>query len=182
MKGNWKTIILYLLIISLAIGLCLALWSSKQDAKEITYGEAVELFKDNKVVEFKITSGNVLQIKTTEQTEAGTPVVCEHKLRDVGLFMYDVDEYVKAQLALPEADRTLKIEKWDIEALKETSWLIAFLPGIILAVVVIIFYVYMINKAGDNERRMNAFGKAKVKMPSKEKNRKFFSDVAGCDE
>ena len=56
MKGNWKTIILYLLIISLAIGLCLALWSSKQDAKEITYGEAVELFKDNKVVEFKITS------------------------------------------------------------------------------------------------------------------------------
>ena len=182
MKGNLKTIILYLVIFGLLMAVCFAFLGNKQEQQEITFGEAVELFKENKVVEFKISSGNELIIKTTEMTEAGTAVTCTHKLRDVTLFMEAVDEYVQAQLALPKEERTLQIDKWDVEALKETSWLLAFLPGIILAVIVIAFYIYMINKAGDSERRMNAFGKARVKIPSKEKNRKFFSDVAGCDE
>ena len=182
MKGNLKTIILYVVILAVLMVACFAFLGSKQEQEKITYGEAIELFKDNKVMEFSISSTNVLTIKTTDLTEAGTPVTCTHKLRDVGLFVRDVDGYVKAQLALPKEERTLKIEKWDVEALKETSWFLAFLPGLIIAVIIIGFYIYMMNKAGDTERRMNAFGKAKVKMPSKEKNRKFFSDVAGCDE
>ncbi|MBQ8496346.1 MAG: ATP-dependent zinc metalloprotease FtsH [Clostridia bacterium] len=183
MKGNMKTIILYLVIIVAMISVCFMFINNKQEQKEITFGEAVELFKDNKVVEFTITSSNVLKITTTDTTETGTAVTCTHKLRDVSLFMNTVDEYVQAQLALPKEERTLKIEKWDVEAIKETSsWLLAFLPGLIIAVLLIVFYIFMMNKAGDSERRMNSFGKARVKIPSKDKNRKFFSDVAGCDE
>ena len=182
MKGNMKTIILYLVIFALLMVVCFTFLGNKQDQKQITYGEAVELFKDNKVEEFNINSGNVLTIKTTEKTDRGTSVTYTHKLRDISMFTRDVDAYVKAQLELPKEERTLKIEEWNVEALKETSWIVAFLPGLLVAVIIIGFYIYMMNRAGDSERRMNAFGKARVKMPSKEKDRKFFSDVAGCDE
>ncbi len=182
MKGNWKTIILYVVIFAVVIVGCFMFINSKQQSTEITFGEAVELFKDNKVVEFTIDSTNHLIITTTETSETGSPVTYKHKLRDVHLFVNTVDEYIQAQLALPKEERTLKIELSDVEALKETSWFVAFLPGIIIAVLLIVFYIFVINKAGDSERRMNAFGKARVKMPSKDKNRKFFSDVAGCDE
>ena len=182
MKGNLKTIILYIVIIAALIAVCCMFISSKQEAQEITFGEAVELFKDNKVVEFMIDSTNHLVITTTETSETGSAVTYKHKLRDVNLFVNTVDEYVQAQLALPKEERTMKIESWDVKALKETSWIVAFLPGIIIAVLLIVFYIFVINKAGDSERRMNAFGKARIKMPSKDKNRKFFSDVAGCDE
>jgi len=182
MKGNMKTIIIYLVIFAILMAVCFAFLGNKQKQEEITFGEAVELFKDNKVVEFTVNSSDVLIIKTTESTQAGTAVVYTHKLRSVTMFVEAVDEYVKAQLALPKEERTLQIDKWDIEALKQTSWIVAFLPGIIIAVVLIVFYIYMMNKAGDTERRMNAFGKARAKMHSKEKDRKFFSDVAGCDE
>ena len=182
MKGNLKTIILYIVIIAALIAVCCMFISSKQEAQEITFGEAVELFKDNKVVEFMIDSTNHLVITTTETSETGSAVTYKHKLRDVNLFVNTVDEYVQAQLALPKEERTMKIESWDVKALKETSWIVAFLPGIIIAVLLIVFYIFVINKAGDSERRMTAFGKARVKIPSKDKNRKFFSDVAGCDE
>jgi ATP-dependent Zn protease len=165
MKGNLKTIILYIVIIAALIAVCCMFISSKQEAQEITFGEAVELFKDNKVVEFMIDSTNHLVITTTETSETGSAVTYKHKLRDVNLFVNTVDEYVQAQLALPKEERTMKIESWDVKALKETSWIVAFLPGIIIAVLLIVFYIFVINKAGDSERRMNAFGKARIKMP-----------------
>ena len=182
MKGNMKTIIIYLVIFAILMAVCFAFLNNKQKQEAITFGEVVELFKDNKVVEFNINSSNVLTIKTTESTQAGTAVVYTHELRSIDMFVDAVDEYVKAQLNLPKEERTLQIEKWDIKALKQTSWIMAFLPGLIIVVILIVFYMYMMNKAGDSERRMNAFGKARAKMHSKEKDRKFFSDVAGCDE
>ena len=182
MKGNMKTIVIYLVIFAILMAVCFAFLNNKAKQEEITYGEAVQLFKDNKVVEFNINGSNILTIKSTDTTQTGTAIVYTHELRSIELFMRDVDEYVKAQLALPKEERTLQIEEWNIEALKQTPWIVAFLPGIIIAVILIVFYIYMMNKAGDSERRMNAFGKARAKMNSKEKDRKFFSDVAGCDE
>ena len=111
MKGNLKTIILYLVIFAVLIAVCFAFLTNKQEQQEITFGEAVELFKENKVVEFTVSSGNVLIIKTTEMTEAQTNVTCTHKLRDVGLFLATVDEYIQAQLALPKEERVLQIDK-----------------------------------------------------------------------
>ena len=179
MKGNMKTIIIYLVIFAILMAVCFAFLNNKAKQEEITYGEAVQLFKDNKVVEFTINGSNILTIKSTDTTQAGTAIVYTHELRSIELFMHDVDEYVKAQLALPKEERTLQIEEWNIEALKQTPWIVAFLPGIIMAVILIVFYIYMMNKAGDSERRMNAFGKSRAKMHMKEKDRKFFSDVAG---
>ena len=184
MKGSMKTIILYLVIFAILMAVCFAFLSNSKKQEEITFGEAVELFKDKKVEEFYINNANVLIITTTDKTEHGTSVEYTHKLRSVDLFLKNetVNAYIEEQLALPKEQRTLKIEEWDVEALKETPWIVAFLPGLVIVVILIVFYIYMMNKAGDTERRMNAFGKSRAKMYSKERNRKFFSDVAGCDE
>ena len=181
MKGNLKTIVIYLVIFAILMAVCFAFLNNKQKQEKIGYGEVLELFDNNKVVEFSIDGTNILTIKTTETSQAGTSVIYTHKLRSIELFSRDIDEYLKAALD-ENSDSVLDIEKCDIEALKETPWIVAFLPGIIIAVILIVFYIYMMNKAGDSERRMNAFGKSRAKMHSKEKNRKFFSDVAGCDE
>ena len=184
MKGSMKTIILYLVIFAILMAVCFAFLSNSKKQEAITFGEAVELFKDKKVEEFSINNANVLIIKTTDKTEHGTSIEYTHKLRSIELFLYNetVNAYIEEQLALPKEERTLKIDEWDVEALKETPWIVALLPGLIIVVILIVFYMYMMNKAGDAERRMNAFGKSRAKMHSKEKDRKFFSDVAGCDE
>ena len=181
MKGNMKTIVFYLVIFAILMAVCFAFLNNKAKQEAIGYGEVMQLFKDNKVVEFTIDGSNILSIKTTETTQSGTAVIYTHKLRSIELFSRFVDKYLEAALD-ENSGSVLEIEKCDVEALKETSWIVAFLPGIILVVIFIVFYLYMMNKAGDSERRMNAFGKARAKMHSKEKERKFFSDVAGCDE
>ena len=147
MKGSIKTIIIYLLIFAVLMAVCFAFLGNKQSQEKITYGEVLELFKDGKVKEFSINSVNVLTIKTTDKTEHDTDVEYTHKLRSIELFLRDevVNTYVHEQLALPEDQRTLNIEESDVEALKETPWIVAFLPGIIIVVILIAFYIYMMN-------------------------------------
>ncbi|MBR5187319.1 MAG: hypothetical protein IKW18_02500, partial [Clostridia bacterium] len=166
MKGSIKTIILYLVIFAILMTVCVALLSNSKEQEKITFGEAVEFFKDGKVEKFSINGSNVLTITITEKTDHGTEISYKHKLRDVKLFLENetVNAYIEAQLALPKEERTLKIEEWEVEAIKETPWIVAFLPGIIIAVILIVFSIYMMNKAGDSERRLNAFGKSRAKM------------------
>ncbi len=133
MKGNLKTIVIYLVIFAILMAVCFAFLNNKEKQEKIGYGEVLELFADNKVVEFSIDGTNILTIKTTETSQAGTSVIYTHKLRSIELFSRDIDEYLKAALD-ENSDSVLDIEKCDIEALKETPWIVAFLPGIIIEV------------------------------------------------
>ena len=49
MKGNTKTIILYVVLIAGLILASLSLLSGKSSTEEITYGKVIEMFRDNKV-------------------------------------------------------------------------------------------------------------------------------------
>ena len=182
MKGNTKTIILYVVLIAGLILASLSLLSGKSSTEEITYGKVIEMFRDNKVTEFNISSNNLLTIKTTEIGENDKPKSYQFRLRDLYLFYSDVDAYIDAQLALPAEERTLVIEKCDLEAPKQTSWLVSLLPYLIILVISVAFWFYMANKLSDGERKMTAFSRARVKVPNRDKTRVYFSDVAGADE
>ena len=182
MKGNTKTIILYVVLIAGLILASLSLLSGKSSTEEITYGKVIEMFRDNKVTEFNISSNNLLTIKTTEIGENDKPKSYQFRLRDLYLFYSDVDAYIDAQLALPAEERTLVIEKCDLEAPKQTSWLVSLLPYLIILVIGVAFWFYMANKLSDGERKMTAFSRARVKVPNRDKTRVYFSDVAGADE
>ena len=182
MKGNTKTIILYVVLIAGLILASLSLLSGKSSTEEITYGKVIEMFRDNKVTEFSINSNNLLTIKTTEIGENGKPKSYQFRLRDLYLFYSDVDVYIDAQLALPAEERTLIIENCDLEAPKQTSWIVSLLPYLIILVIGVAFWFYMANKLSDGERKMTAFSRARVKVPNRDKTRVYFSDVAGADE
>lgn len=58
MKGNTKTIILYVVLIAGLILASLSLLSGKSSTEEITYGKTSKCSCDNKVTEFNISSNN----------------------------------------------------------------------------------------------------------------------------
>ncbi len=183
MKRNTKTILLYAVLTIVLIAVCVTLVTSKDNAEKVTFGEVISLFKENKVTEFTVNSVNTLIIKTNELSETGIPKEYAIQLRDVNLFWSFVAiPYVNEQMELPDNQRVLDIEKTDLEPLKNTSWILAILPYIILGVVTIAAWLFFMNRMNGGEGRMGAFSKARVKMPSKDKDRVFFSDVAGADE
>ena len=96
MKGNTKTIILYVVLIAALILASLSLLNSKSGAEGISYGEVVEMFHDNKVTECTISSSNLLTIKTTEIGENGEAKTYQLRLRDLTMFLNDVDPYIDA--------------------------------------------------------------------------------------
>lgn len=182
MKRNTKTIILYAVFTIALIALCVTLWTSKDNAEKVSLGEVIALFDENKVTEFTINSVNTLVVKTTELSETGNQLEYQIELRDVNLFYAMIKPYVDAQMELPAEERTLVIENCDMEPLKTTSWFVALLPYLVMIIAMVAIWFFIMNRMNGGEGRMNAFSKARVKMPSKDKDRVFFSDVAGADE
>ena len=182
MKRNTKTIILYAVLTIALIAVCFTLLTSKDNAEKVSLGEVIALFDENKVTEFTINSVNTLVVKTTELSETGKQLEYQLDLRDVGLFYTMIRPYVEAQMELPKEERTLNIENCDLEPLKQTSWFVALLPYLVMLIAMVAVWFFIMNRMNGGEGRMNAFSKARVKMPSKDKDRVFFSDVAGADE
>ena len=181
MKRNTKTIILYAVLTIALVAVCLTLLTSKDNAEKVKLGEVIALFDENKVTEFTINSVNTLVVKTTELSETGSQLEYQMTLRDVNLFYTMIRPYVEAQMELPASERTLVIENCDLEPLKTTPWYMALLPYLVMFVVMIVLWFFIMNRM-NGEGKMGSFSKARVKMPSKEKDRVFFSDVAGADE
>ncbi len=65
-------------------------------------------------------------------------------------------------------------------------WWVSLLPGLILIVVIVLLYFFAMKKmmqgGGPGGTKMSGFGKAHVKMPTDDKNKITFRDVAGADE
>ena len=182
MKGSIKTIIMYVVMIGLLIFACVGLVSTKESSTTLKYGQAIELFREEKVVKFTVSANNRLTLETTETDKNGRAVSYKLYLRDLYLFYNDISEYVEAQRELPVEERTLKVEECDLEAPKQIPWIVSLLPYLLLIVLGVAAWFYMANKLSDGERKMNAFSKARVKVPSRDKTNVYFSDVAGADE
>ncbi len=65
-------------------------------------------------------------------------------------------------------------------------WWVSLLPGIIIVIALIALYYFamkkMMNGGGPGGAKMGGFGKSHVKMPTDDKNKITFRDVAGADE
>ncbi|MBQ3507933.1 MAG: AAA family ATPase, partial [Clostridia bacterium] len=75
---------------------------------------------------------------------------------------------------------------YDIRPANSFPWWVSLLPGVILVIAFIALYAFamkkMMNGGGPGGAKMSGFGKAHVKMPTDDKNRITFRDVAGADE
>ncbi len=72
------------------------------------------------------------------------------------------------------------LDSYDFEEPTDTPWYISFLPYIIVIVLFIVFYVVMVNRAGQGVK--NGFARSHAKVSYNDKNAVKFTDVAGADE
>ena len=182
MRSNIKTIILYaVLIIGIIIVASSVLRNINADTK-LEYSEIIDLFYEDKVEKFEINSRNILTVKTIpEKTEDGQIIegkTYTRTLRSLELFLYDIKDYLDGQ----REGKIQNLKTYDIAEPAKTSWLLSFLPYIIVIVVMIVFWIFIMNKSGSGMGNIANFGKSRARMAEPDKKRVLFSDVAGADE
>ena len=78
------------------------------------------------------------------------------------------------------------LNSYDIRPANTLPWWVSFLPAIGIVILLIALYYFamrkMMNSGGPGGAKTGGFGKAHVKMPTDDKNKVTFRDVAGADE
>ena len=78
------------------------------------------------------------------------------------------------------------LDAYDNKPANSFPWWVSILPAVIIVIALIALYYFamkkMMNGGGPGGAKMGGFGKAHVKMPSDDKNKVTFRDVAGADE
>jgi cell division protease FtsH len=134
------------------------------------YSEIIQLFKEQKVVEFTLNLGSgLLTYKTSGDTAFKT-----YKVPSVDLFIYNTEDYIAQYNSMHSTPM-----KYDY--IQSTSWLsvlVNWLPMLISVVMLIMFYVSMSQQGGG---RINNISKARVQNEN-EGRKVTFNEVAGAEE
>ncbi len=183
MKGNLKVILFYVVLIAVIFIAVFAMLGSPQGKEEVNFSDIMHYFEENRVKEFEVSNENVITLVIYKSDKVGvlTPVdvaglsteKISYKLRDVSIFIDAFEDY----------KRNTNLVKYEYEPLAEYPWWLSLLPNVLLIGVMIFLGIYMtkqMNK-GAGGGMMN-FGKAKAHMPSNDKNKVTFADVAGAEE
>jgi len=206
MKANLKSILFFLFMIVVLI-LCAAVFRDTVAQKEqFTYSRLQDLFDYGLVEEFSLDNKYYLHItayeperdengniivqpgetlehngyifqKAVRKTDNGQEIKKEYVYRVSQNFQLE-DIHAKASILYQNG----WIEVYNYEEPPETSWILAYLPYIILFVGIVFLYIFMLRQASGKGGRMNNFARAHTKTAANEKNPVKFADVAGADE
>ena len=154
-----------------------------------------QLFEKDANGNFLDVRGNVVTFPTDEEgnVDYTLPEGVELKLKEARqITLADISAsrltYIdELSVAQTEAGVGVGIlSDYDIKPANSYPWWVSLLPGIIIAVALIALYYFamkkMMNNGGPGGAKMTGFGKSHVKMPTDDKNKITFRDVAGADE
>ncbi|MBQ4097206.1 MAG: AAA family ATPase, partial [Clostridia bacterium] len=145
----------------------------------MVYSDVVELFKNEKVKEFKVDKNNTLIMKVRVTAADGTEseAIQEYKLRSLDLFVRDPSDLIEEQHA------NKIITSYDYPQIPSIPIWVSFIPSIILIVIVVAISFFMMNQMpGGKNSRIGGVGRTKAKLITADKAKVFFKDVAGADE
>lgn len=178
MAKNWKSMLIYLLIPVLLIGI-IGFSSTRQKNEKVKYYQVVEYFEQEKVETFELDlSSGKLTYKLR-----GDDKVKQYAVPNINLFVAEIgpklSEYNQAH---PDAPI-----KYDYIKGVGSSWIMSILPSLLLMVLMgagLFFFMRRMTRSMENENnRTMSFGKAKTKSLVDTNTRKTtFADVAGADE
>ena len=165
----------YVLLMVILIAVIFTMTKDSGADKIKNYSELVDLFNEEKVQSFK-TEGNtvILSIRTGDAVK---PI--EEKTYDLysfSVFYEDFHETIRQQY------ESGVLEEYDYGKGVEIPWWASFLPYLIIMIAAMALWYVMMNKAGGMQGGIGKFSKARTKLGSDEKDKKTFTDVAGCDE
>ncbi len=171
MKSNYKIFIFYaVLIVGLFVVASAVLGNIGKGQELDNYSQVVQMFKGEEVKAFTVDDTNTLHIKSQDDK------VYTYALRDISIFYNDLSELIEQQRA------SGLIEEYEYEAPTVLPWWVSFVPYIIMIVLLVALWIHFTNQMTGKGGKINAFGKAKVKVGADEKKKVFFTDVAGADE
>ncbi len=183
MKNNAKVIVFYVVLIAAIFIAVFAMLGSPSSKEDMSFSDVMQYFKEDRVKEFEVSNSNVLTIVIYKTDKAGvlTPedVVdlktekISYKLRDVDIFRDSFEKY----------ENNANLVKYEYEPLAEYPWWISMLPSVLLTLAMGFFVFYMVRQMNKNPGGgMMNFGKAKAHVPTNDKNKVTFADVAGAEE
>ena len=170
MKNNFKILLFYAALIAIILVVS-AFVLNEQASEPTTFSDIVNAFTNEQVESFKITNKNEIQILTKDNRSI------YFALRDYTQFMDMYGEMIDDQLSRGV------ISSYDIEQPVTMPWWFMFIPYAVVALLMIVFWVFMMNQAGGGRGgKINSFGKSRAKMITDDKNKVTFENVAGADE
>ncbi len=166
-----KGIFAYLVVAALLIFMAAYILPRLNDNSEkYEYSEIISHFDNLEVSRYTLDLGTgelELTLQTGEEIEYSVP--------NVSLFVDDTDDY---RIKYNEANPDAPLEQ-DYFKIKDNSWIITYIPTLIILIMGIVLFVFMMRQAGGG--KYNSFGKANVKAQSQGK-KATFADVAGAEE
>jgi cell division protease FtsH len=166
-----RGIIAYLMVAVLLI--FLAAWMLprlNQKKPEYTYSQIMQYFDDLKVTKYTLDLGTG-ELKLTLDDEKEI----EYEVPNVTIFKEETEGY-RLNYNKAHPDKPLDQDYYKIT---DNSWLITYVPTLIILVMGIALFIFMMRQAGGG--RYNNFGKANIKTPNQGK-KATFKDVAGAEE
>lgn len=175
-RNQARDIGFYALIIVIFLATVFAMTQNAPAEERLLYSEVRELFENEQVDSFVIIDG-VLELNLKEELNGKKTV--SHELFSVAFFREDLGQLIDEQ-----KDRGL-LKEYDYEPPTEIPWWVSFLPYLGLMVLLVVFWLVMLNMAKKNGGGAGGamrFGKARVRLGTDEKKKVTFNDVAGADE
>ncbi len=173
-KSNFKTVMMYVALIAVVLVVATQLLSGNSSKEEITTKDIFGYFQNNQVKSFELDQELNLKITLFEANGQGKTEL-SYKLLDYQMFY---ERIFVPYVDTPEST----VESYNLEEPTQIPWWVEFLPFIIMTVLFIFFWIFMMNQTTGKGGKINAFGRAKTKLGSADKNKVRFTDVAGCDE
>lgn len=161
----------YLLIAALLIFLASYMLPRLNEKNpEYTYAEIISHFDNLEVKEYTLDLGSGDLELTLENDQK-----ISYSVPNVSIFLDDTDGY---RQKYNQAHQKKPLEQ-DYYKITDNSWLITYVPTLIILIMGVVLFVFMMRQAGGT--KYSNFGKANVKMQADSK-KATFKDVAGADE
>ena len=185
MKKGLRTLIIYVVLFAAVIGV-IAFVSGTNESDKLKYSDIVEYFEKGQVYSFEVSNSNILTLDLYSLNEDGTvnydtskvtKDAKSYELYSISLFHSDIYE----RFVVPQHESGIIVE-YEYEPISQMPLWVSILPYAILIIFMIVFWIFFIGRANKPGGKINSFGKARVKIPSHDKGRVLFTDVAGADE
>ena len=183
MKANVKNIVLLLVILAVIILAVSWFTDAFKDEEKFEYSDLIELFEKDLVTSFNVDGDLTLTIKSYKVTrdEGGNIIAFDATKTEEHTYALSYNFQLEQinDLALKNYKSGTNLTSYNYDPPAETPWWQAYLPMILMLVLLGLFYFFMMRGAGGG--KINSFAKSKAKLQG-EKNNVKFADVAGADE
>ena len=150
-KNSFGTIIFYAVILVIIVIAVAALFMNTQEIEEPVYSDIIGYFEKDSVKSF-VVNGSTITATVIEAD--GTEKEITYVFRDINIFYNDF-------IQLKQDGVLTRLEKYDFPPVKERSWILAYLPTILLIGVVIIFFIFSMRQSGAGATKRGSFGRSK---------------------